>query len=603
MENLVRERLSKFFKINFIYNTKFVFIFFIALVFVSYYKLFFSYFEADEWPAFAANLPLTSDPWGFLKVLFYQIGDSASLAKLQHIVPIGIEIFFLNTLFFGVNFFPYAFISLCLHALNSFLVFIFIRLLIPRKYIFAILGGVFFALSPVHMHAVTWAATYPVSVLPVTLSLLCLIFFKLAFNRKNKKFLYYSIIFLFLALLTKETSFFLFIALPIIALFEKRIFGIKFLGKLFLISLTVYVVLRFLIPGIYFLPSIKTQKLDPSEAGTIVSKDLSIYPDLRSEVFSRVITFPVRMMGTIFLPRQTLFSVVEFLTPIVTPMPPGSDTSSRSSFLYGTGNFLIIYLVGTLILALSLSSIINFIKRKKNEEARSLMLGTTVIVLNALILVLIIFSFPRWGYDFYFDSRYYYPAGIGASILFPFLIFGLAEFISKNLYIKNFSKVVLVVFIIWFVNNMYVFGKGIQQFTQNFANDRKEIVSQLRALLPILPTKTVFYFETDGKSAFGPNLPFFTSVPQALTVVYYDKSPLPDSFFSKPLFDRQPHGYQYDMGRGFGYYNSREELLKAIKNKKFSPQDVYAFYYYAKDIKLKNITSQFREELQSNLEK
>lgn len=588
--------LSKFLAL-FKENKIVVFFFFLILVFFFYRQLFDSYFEADEWYAFTLNFPLTRDPLGFLKILVNQTTDAPSLVQLQHIVPLSIEIFFLNTFFFGTNFIPYALISLILHSINSFLVFIFIRLLLPRKLIFAFLGGLFFALSPIHMGAVRWAATYQTSVLPITFFLLSVIYFKMAFLREKKKYIYFSLISLLLGLLTKESVFILFILLPIMVVMEERIFSLRFLAKLFILVFMIYTIFRFLVPLYYSLPALKGQP-KAIDTKTIVSKDLSIHKDLAGEIVFRTITFPIRMVGSSFLPRQTVFSIVQFITPVVSPLPPGGDTLVQSYFLYSTGNFFVIYLASLAIIIFCLNSIIKFVKAKQFKEAQSITIGLGIIFLSALPLVAIIFSFPRWGYDFYFESRYYYNADVGSAILFPFLIFGISKLIARNPYIRKISTVAIFVFLIWLINNMYIFDLTTKE-TRNLDPDRREVINQIKAYLPKLPAKAVFYFETDGKSAFGPVLPFFTSVPQALTVVYYDKSPLPDSFFNKPLFGGQSYGYQYSEGRGLGYYTSKKELVKAVAANKFSVNDIYAFYFYAEKVKLKNTTVEIRKEVKN----
>lgn len=595
---------------NFHIKNKFVLLFFIVLVFIAYWQLLYSYFEADEWYAFTLTLPLTSDPLGFLKILVKSTVD----AKV-HIVPISIELFFLNTLFFGTNFVPYAFISVFLHSINSFLVFFFMRLLMPRKLIFAFLGGIFFALAPTPMHAVTWAATYQTSVLPVTLSLLSIIFLKFAFLKEKKKFIWMSIIFLFLALLTKEIAFFLFITLPVMVIFEKRVFPLKFLGKVFAISLIVYLIFRFIIPnldtlsgkivGIIADKNISksyTQPINPVDTGTIVSRDLSIYKNLPAEVISRVIIFPVRMVGTVFVSRPTVFSIVGFITPIAYPSS-SEGNPGQLGFLYGSGNFVVIYIISIAILIYSFNLFLKFKRERQLNELQALMIGYSIVIVSALLLVLIIFTFPRWGTDFYFDSRYYYPASIGAAIIFPFLLFGLGEVISRLFRIKNISFVVLGIFIIWLINNMYVFNITKSQFINRYGADRKEIVSQLKDYIPILKQKTVFYMETDGLSAFGPSLPFYTSVPQALTVEYYDKNHLPDSFFNKTLFDGKPQGYSYMQGRGLGYYTSKKDLAEAFLQKKFELSDIHAFYYKSLEGKLLDKTLEVRKEMQDYLSK
>jgi len=620
VEYLKKYRIGQL--IPFIENNSWsVFVFFCILTFTLFQSLFRSYFEADEWVHFTYYLPLTRKPDGFLTAFISTFVNTGFLTgEGQHINPIATEIFFLNTKFFGLNYAPYAFMSLLLHAVNSFLIFYFIKTLLHKKEnikknIYALLGSLFFALAPTPLHTITGAAPfYGANVLSVTLFLLCVISFKTAFIKRKKKLIYVAVVFLFLALFSKETSVFLFILLPFMALIEKGIFSLKFLGKIFFLCLIGYSIFRFLIPNFYILPEKLTNMLinnyvpssyqknatvKPVDTGTIVSRDLSIYKNLPGEVLLRTITFPLRMIGTLFLPRATVFSIVQFITPVI--VPTIDDSSAQLSFLYGSGNFVVIYLASLGILIFCIKLVLGFVRKRSLDDARALMTGLAIIILGALPLVAIIFSFPRWGYDFYFDSRHYYNSNIGAAIVFPFLLFGLSKFVSKFFRIRKISLVVLVLFIIWLFNNMYVLGLTKAQFINKYGSDRREVVNQLKNYIPILPKKTVFYFETDRLSAFGPNLPFYTSIPQALTVVYYDKSPLPDSFFSKTLFNGKPQGYYYSQGRGFGYYTSKKDLADALSIKSFSVNDIYGFYYYAQNVKLKNITSQLRGEMKEVL--
>lgn len=624
MVNLVKR------KFDILFNPKIVFIFLLALVFVLYKDLLQYYFEADEWFHFTYYLPLTKQPDGFITALVSTIINAGPLSGGQHVVPVASVIYFLNTKFFGLNYFPYAFMSLLLHAINSFLVFLLMRALLYKKpnfaknvlpagrQIFAFLGAIFFALAPTPMHTITGATPfYGQNILSVTFFLLCILFFKLAFVRRKANFVYFSILFLFLSLFTKETSVFLFALLPIMALMEKRTFPLKFLGKLFLISVLIYSIFRFLVPNIYNLPgklidkwvgnyiSSLSQYQAPvnknQDTRTIVSRDLSIHKNLPAEILFRAITFPIKMTGTLFLPRQTVFSIVEFITPIVQPVPPGGDSAdssqARLTFLYGPGNGFIIYIASLVILIFCTGQIFRFVRRRQIQESRTLATGLAIIILSSMPLVAIIFSFPRWGYDFYFDSRFYYNPTVGAAIVFPFLLFGLARFFSRLFRVRSVSLVVLVLFIVWLINNMYIFNLTRNQFIHKYGSDRREVVNQLKNYLPSLKQKTVFYMETDGKSAFGPVLPFYTSVSQALTVIYYDKSPLPDSFLDKALFDGKPQGYMYSEGRGFGFYTSKKDLSDALLSKNFSVDDIYGFYYYAEKVKLKNITEELRKEI------
>ncbi|MEK7518188.1 MAG: hypothetical protein AAB583_06625 [Patescibacteria group bacterium] len=601
-----------------------IFAFFLVLIFFLFGDLLDSYFEADEWFHFTYYLPLTRKPDGFLTAIVSTIINSGPLSGGQHVVPIASLIFFLNTKFFGMNYAPYAFMSLMLHALNSFLIFLLIKILLSKteavkRNAFALLGGIFFALAPTPIHTITGAAPfYGQNILSVTFFILCILIYKLAFLTKTKKFIYLSIFFVFLSLFTKETSVFLFLLLPFMAIIEKRIFSFKFLLKVFTISIVVYLIFRFVIPNFNtlpqkiidkfvegYIPKSYTEPAKTIDTGTIVSRDLSIHKNLPGEIMFRLVTFPIKMTGTLFLPRDTALSIVKLITRIVYPVPPGGDSAessqARLGFLYGPGNGFIIYIISLVILIFCASSIIRFIRKREVQEAQALSTGLAIIVLSALPLVAIIFSFPRWGYDIYFDSRFYYNPNVGAAIVFPFLLLGISKFVSKTLRIKKASLIAIVIFIIWLVNNMEAFGLGIKQFTQNFQPDRREVVAQLKKYLPELPQKAVFYFETDGLSAYGPSLPFQTSIPQALTVVYYDGNPLPDSFFEKPLFEGKGQGHQYYDGRGFGYYSSKKNLAEELVAEKFTTRDIYAFFYEAQKIKLRDITSEVRREMEEYL--
>src|SRR5258706_10701762 len=120
--------LKKIF-INFSSNNFFVLIFLLILIFLSCHSLFNSFFESDEWTYLTYYLPLTKNPLGYWSIVFSFFTQSGSIFG-EHFDPISASINFLNVKLFGINFVPYAFMSLLLHALNSFLVFILIKTLL-----------------------------------------------------------------------------------------------------------------------------------------------------------------------------------------------------------------------------------------------------------------------------------------------------------------------------------------------------------------------------------------------------------------------------------------------------------------------------------------
>jgi len=584
------------------------------IVFISYSSLFNSYFESDEWFYFTHYFPLTVEPYGALTAIISTFIDADYISGSQHVVPVASLIYFINTKILGLNFAPYAFMSLLLHSINSFLVFLFIKALLHEKDMliknfYSILGAIFFAISSVPMHAITWAGFYGQSVLSVTFFILCLLYYKFAFIKKKKKFIYFSIIFLLLALFTKESTAFLFFLLPLMTLIEKRVFPIKFLGKIFLGLLAIYLVFRFIIPNISTLPdkivdsylssssSYQIRENKAVDKGIITSRAESIHENLLGEITFRTVTFPIKMVGSIFLPSQTAFQITQVIIPVIYPSVPGDSGVVKSAFTHYSGQSSLIYLLSIVIILFCIKSVLKFKKLKKFDEAKSIIVGLSILALSALPLVPIIFTFPTWGYAIYFDSRHYYNPAVGAAILFPFIIFGIANLLSRSFKIRNALLVALFVFVSWLVYNAYAFDKSIKVSAQNYGADRREVVKQLTNFLPELPNKTVFYFEKDGTAPFT-SLPFFTSVSQALSVVYYERNPLPNSFFTKPLFDGDSQGYQFSDGRGFGYYVSKKNLTKDLFLGKFSTDDIYAFYYYGNAMKIEDITSDIREEME-----
>lgn len=599
-----------------------VFISFASLVFIVFRGLFNAYFEADEWFHFTNYLPLTQQPYGFLSIIFRTITDTGLLSRGQHLVPIGEGIFFLNTLFFGTNYIPYAFLTLLLHSINSFLVYMLIRTLLKnekKSILYALIGGIFFAVAQIHFHAVEWAAFYGQNNLSVTFFLLCILFFKKAFNTERKLFLYLSLLFLFLDLFTKETATALFFVLPLLAIIEKRVFSLKYLTKLLAISLIVFAIFRFVIPNVYLgigelankwvdnYVSVANKTTGNVDTGTIVSTDLSIYKNIYAELLFRTLTFPVKMTSEFFFPRATILSMVAIITPIIYPQPSGGDETARSQyrqfFLNGPGNDLLIYILSVSIILFIAYSARKFYANNKIAEFKAIITGFAIIFFSALPLVFIVLSFPRWGYDTYLDSRHYYMGSVGAAIIFPFLLFGIGSYASRL--ITRFLRfkilpfiIAFLLFYVWFDNNMHALNSNLNSVINDGGFPRRKIIAQLKKSIPTLPQRIVFFVQTDGLGAYGQVLPFLTSFPQVLTVVYYDKNHLPDSFFNKFVLDAKPQGYFYSEGRGFGFYNTKKALAEALLDKKFSVNDVYSFYYHTKAVKLDNITKSVRDEME-----
>lgn len=581
----------------------FVFLFLMALVFFSFRLLFNSYFEADEWYHLTHYLPLTKNTGGMFQALIKTITSSQELSEWQHVIPIGVVMFFLNTIFFGTNFTFYVFISLLLHTFNSFLIYLLVKEFFYKcnksNYInfLAIISGIFFALNPPPIHNITWAAFYGQNSLSVTFFITTILAFMKAINRDNFIYLNLTALFLLCTLMTKETGVVLFLVLPFIYLIIRRYnFSKKRLLLTFSPIIVFYLFFRFFIPLIYMWVESQVDLNTTSVRGM----DWNIF-------WFRFFTFPIRMLSQVFFSRASFQSLMTIISPIIYPQI-GEEGEVRAinrlHFIYGPGNDLFVYILSIIIFVVALLMIIQYKKNKNKHELEIVLIGMFIIFTAALPLVLNCLHIKHWGIDF-FDSRHYYMPSVGASLIFPFILLFISNNIAKlyNLLFSYRNRVIivfLILFLVWFIHSYNISQKFINGVV-GVGQPRKMIINKFKEDIPVLPQKIVFYSETNKDLArtgqSQPVLPFQTSFAQILTVVFYDKNPLPDSFFKTFIFEKTGTGYKEAEGRGFGYYRSKRDILNDIMEKKYSVNDVFAFYYNPDKNTYKNITKKTKDDL------
>jgi hypothetical protein len=574
----------------------FVLGFFIFLVFFCFRNLFSSYFEADDWFQFTYFLPIIHSPDGFFTELIRVIHDTRELSAGQHLTPVATEIFFLDRYFAGLNYTYYVVLSLFFHSLNSFFVYYLLReLLVKRTFkntLLGIIGGVFFALNAVSMQSVTWVACYGQNILSVTFFLLCLIFLLKALETKKKRFLFLSSFFLIIDLLTKEISFILVLIIPLLFFLKRNNVSWKLLLNFFGLPFLVYIPYR-----LYPMLLHQTNATSPllSQAGGIIP--LLIY---------RAITYPLKMISEIFFSRLAIQDFISFITPFIYPQygeEGEARTVNRLHFLYGPGNDLFVYLLSFLLIILFIFMIRGYIKNRMKYELQVMIVGISILVFSALPLLFIVFSIPTWGFDSFFESRHYYPAAIGAALIFPLLLVYLGQALSLCFsYIKiRIPSVIFIfcLFLLWLLQNMSVFNLMLDSGAK-LAQPRIHILNSLKQSLPTLTDKTVFYSETNKTTGqFGEPqsiLPFDTNFAQILSVIYFDDQ-LPPDFYQTTLFPETGEGYKQTGERGFGYFRSKKVLSEELLKNNFTSNDVVSFYYDPVTGKTENITKSVRTEL------
>src|SRR5581483_10032555 len=186
----------------------------ILLSFLAFRGLFLTYFQQDEWHAFGAILAngmgYVTLQQSWMRLLFS--GDRVGARFLIYLL-------FSK---FGLNATPYFILSLGLHAVNAWLVYILAKKILKDRLI-AYVSGVIFLFSGVASQSYTWLGTFSGSVPNMTFMLLSIFFYlKYLLQEERPLFLLESLIMLWISFLFKETGFFLFIFYPAIYFIFKR---------------------------------------------------------------------------------------------------------------------------------------------------------------------------------------------------------------------------------------------------------------------------------------------------------------------------------------------------------------------------------------------
>lgn len=578
-----------------------VFLLFFTTILFTFKDLFNSYFEADEWFHFTRYIPLATNDNGLFELITKNESRIESLSDGQHVTPIAEAIFFFNTKLFGLDYKPYIFTAIFFHILNSFFVFILIIELFNSykdktiKYIFGLIGGLFFAFSATHIHTISWAAFYGLNIVSVTTILLSIIFLLKGIRYSSYKYYFVSSFCFLLSLLIKETSVILFLVVPLVVLLENRRNFFK-------------IILTFIIPFIIYLPFRSYYLLSTWLNNANYDSPLYVSSINYQLLLFRLVVFPLNMISEVFFQRQVILTFVQMITPIIIPFYQNEDvtrSTMRVQFVYGPINDFILYILSFVILGIIIFLMKKYIRNKNYIFAKALFIGIMIICISALPLVINAIALPWWGFEF-FDSRHYYLPSIGGAIVFSIFIVEFSRWISTHVYkLKKLSYVYPLIFLfgLWFFIQYFIISDTLKVWATT-GQVRREIIYQIRKELPELNQSTVFYIETDPTledNIQQPSLPFQTNFVQMIAVLYYKENPWPNSY-DIDYFIKTGEGYLMQDGYGLGYFRTKETLSEELKANKFKVSDIYAFSYDYRTNKIINISNEIRQELIINIE-
>lgn len=556
----------------------FVFLIYIALAAVIFWKLPQAFFQQDEWAIIGTYSYFDKVNLGWFERLF-------TYGQNTHTIPLSGLLSNFEYKLFDLDFASYAYASIAMHLLNVGLVF-YLAFLFFKKKLPAFIAGLVFLVDFIPSQGITWIATTSSTAGATTCALLSLIFLtKFLLYRSDKKFLVLCFIFLFMSILFKESAIFMLLFVPFFWFVIDPQKKIKRMSR-FLIGI-------FVVGALYVLPRLLLMLFN-SGYTTSVSDGLT-HPSLPVYIY-RMITLPLKVIPQSIIPDDVIVSLADKLVLLGYP-----------DFVhYGFPDPLVSQLIGSDIISYFLSAIILLVcvwmykkalKQNMKIYANIIIISLVFIAMSALPLI---FVPGKPGYSSFFDSRYLYLSSIFKSILLANIALLIYTFFGRK---KIIIPILLAFFFMLFVVfNVLSIRNGIEN--EIIRGDmRKSILNQVQETYSKLPEKIVFYTESDtahyGLPVEKKIMPFLSGFGQTLLVWYEGHGQsFPACFFQdKYLYAILEEGYKECEGRGYGYFRKIDSLKEAILQYNIDPKNVISFRYTLGEDELEDISIEIRKEL------
>jgi len=536
----------------------------------TYWALPRTYFQQDEWHSFGGCMHLLS----LSKAVVFTNLFKGSL--LGHFTPLATLFFLFQFVLFGVNFAPYAYLIIFLHAINSLLVYFFVVRLTKERMI-GLLTGILFATWYISHQAVTWISAYSAQGAAFFL-LLSLIFFLKYQNEKNRrKYYYLSLGMLLVSLGFKEITAFLFIFLPLwglICIKKERRWRFSWLKEQ----------IPLIICALFYLGLRASSLLTKVEKHSVVMDKSWNYLPI---TIYNLVMMPLTTISQIFIPSGIILNLIRQL--------PEAFLKSRffcnTYTIYTIPTAFVSFLLSLLIIALVVKLVL-FLRRQGERERANIILFALIWIGTAVL------PFAFLGRPLAFlEGRYYYLSVIGAALLLSIVIFYIADKVKQRLggfKVRDavyYGLIGLLVIPILFFHSAKI-HRDIEGSIK-IGDEQKAILSEIKKAYPVIGKKSVFYTE-------GLTYPtFHCGFGHVLMVIYAQEGQLNPGFFKDAIFlwDSWGQGYREIEENGFGYFRQYSKLAEAIREFHLSPENVYAFRYDIQTKKLKNITDEIKNRM------
>lgn len=540
-----------------------------GLGFYAYGSLPETFFLQDEWAIFGNYLywQKANLSW-FTRLFIYE--------QETHLIPLSNFVSYLQFRLFGLAFPWYALMSIAIHGVNTILVYILARKLIGNMGVAVLSAMLFFVNSAAHQ-GVTWTAT-TIGTAGSTLFVLLSLIFLDRYVSSHKIFsrtLIVSFVLFVISLGFKETSIFLFLFIPIYVFLTKREKNKKrFIGFLFSIFVVgvLYLFSRIVISSFWIQTAATTEELAQPNA--------IVYG-------YRLLTNPIKIAVQSVVPQATIVYLAQIFVHLVYPHFVQGGTADPYLVTSAASD------VVTFFVAVVFGALLFFVY----PRAKSFILISLAFIAISSIPFFIIPG--RAGYISLFDGRHLYMTSIFTSILIAVVYWQVNKSVSQRRYMRAGIAVLLLLYIGF---NVRTIRRDIRaQVT--VARQRVSILSTITSLYPTLPTKPVFYIESD-KAYYGlpPEetiVPFQSGFGQTLLVWYNTRGEnFPACFFERKfLYVLTAEDYKECEGRGFGYYRKRTTLNQALRTYVIDANEILAFRFTSSTNAFQDVTAEIRERI------
>lgn len=563
--------MSQLFKNRFLYI---VFFAYLLIAIITFGKLPRTFFQQDEWAIFG-NIIFT-DKAGislFDRFFVYE--------QYTHLVPFSNALTLVQYRLYGIDFAPYAITSVAFHLVNAFLVFVLAFVLLKKKWLAVLSGGIFLINSISHQ-AVTWIATSAGTETSTTVLLLSLISFGayVTDGERTRRLLWVSLVLFIFSLGFKETSLFVFLFYPLFWFIFSRKRSIFSARKIILplgIAGLLYVSVR-----LYFFSALST---------SIISQPELSQPPFPVYLY-RMVALPIRILAQSFVPVPFILKGARGLVLLAYPHFV-TDHTPDPYVVESAGADILSFFIFCVILMVRY-----FVQRWKNKNVTRLFDVSLIFITMSALPFIVVPGVA--GYLSLIDGRHLYLTGIFSAVLLAIVIYTAVAWLRK----KRFA-VLSVILLIGLVGAYHILkiGKDID-YQVALAKVRVPILEQIISTYPTLPKNVVFYVSSDtpyyGLPYEEPIVPFQSGFGQTLLVWYNERGEnFPACFFEKQyLYVLLSQDYKECAGRGFGYYRKADALEQAVGQFHIRPEQVIAFQYNSGTNTLVDITKDTRSLLQ-----